>query len=423
MKAQKKRVLVVSAVQPFPGDSGQQVRVRNTLRALGDFFVIDFLTTVDRSAVGGVEEELRALVDHPIVLASRTSGNLAMRGATKVAGEVYCWMTGLKPSNFRLGVIEFSKRRMETHCSPDDYDLVLFEYFHAVGSVPFFREGGVPCVLDMHDVLWRSWERQLHHTRNPVRRLFRHRLVRKYKKREVTSWGSFDAVIAISAGEAEYVKREWPDIPVLTSPMGIETGEWQRAIEPARPPRVGYYGGMSNPYNQRDAMRCYRRIMPVVWERYPDAELWIVGGGAPTQFHELAKVDPRLHVTGFVANIQDILSTLSTVLCPFDGTFGFRSRLIEVMALGVPVVASPEAVYGMGLEEGRGVVLVGDDAEFAHAVCRFLCEPEFMQDQSHHARRQVELEFSFEATYGQLARDLYKLADPRRSSSVSGSSA
>ena len=107
--------------------------------------------------------------------------------------------------------------------------------------------------------------------------------------------------------------------------------------------------------------------------------------------------------------MASILATMRAVLCPWRGTYGFRSRLIEVMAVGTPVVATPDAVFGMGLEVGEGLHLAERDGALAEQ-CRILLQDYAVaHDQSMRARKQVEERFSFDETYGRLARDLSQL--------------
>ena len=146
--------------------------------------------------------------------------------------------------------------------------------------------------------------------------------------------------------------------------------------------------------------------MPLVWHRIPEAELWLVGSEPPASLLGLQDTDQRVHVTGYVEQIQDLLSTMSLILCPWTGTYGFRSRLVEVMALGVPVIASPDAVYGMDMRDGAGIFLRDSDSDMAEVGLELLEHPAYAKAQSRLARQQVEQKYSFEATYGRLAQEL-----------------
>ena len=161
-------------------------------------------------------------------------------------------------------------------------------------------------------------------------------------------------------------------------------------------------------------MRCYESIMPEIWKSLPEVELWLVGSDPPAFLRALEK-DRRVRVTGYVERVQDIIRTMAVVVCPFSGTYGFRSRIIEVMALGVPMVVSPDAVYGMGMDIGRGIFLEATDKKMAQTCIDLLRNPEAARQQSQFARAQVEEKFSLQATYGQLARDLLDFCNRRNS--------
>jgi hypothetical protein len=76
------------------------------------------------------------------------------------------------------------------------------------------------------------------------------------------------------------------------------------------------------------------------------------------------------------------------------------------MALGVPVVTTPDAVYGMDLPEEQGLLQGDDDGKLAQQVQRLLNDQAYSECQSHLARRQVERHYGYNATYGYLACEM-----------------
>jgi glycosyltransferase involved in cell wall biosynthesis len=195
--------------------------------------------------------------------------------------------------------------------------------------------------------------------------------------------------------------------------MGTDLTLWPYSWEPAQPPRLAYYGGLASHHNQQGALRCFNHIMPAIWRKFPQAELWLVGSNPPESLRALAS-DPRIKVTGYIENVQQVLRTMSAVLCPFTGTYGFRSRLIEVMALGVPVVATPDAVYGMELENRKGMMLGQNDGELARQALQLLGDSAFAHEQSRLAREQMTQLFSIENTYERLMHTLYDWLEIRK---------
>jgi len=392
------RMLVLSHVPPRPPDSGQRRRVFQTLTALRERFHVTLACLEPKQSPEG-------LCDVFLNVPSLRSTSPSARLTHGLRSAAFRLRTGLRASNYALGQVEFSSERLARLLGDLRFDCVLFEYWHAHAATAFFHERSIPCVLDMHDVLWQSHRERLASTPWMPSGLKRWALAR-YRRRELAAWQDFDAVIAITPGEHAYLQGELPPgTRTFCTPMGVDTKAFAFDPRPASPPRLAFYGNFSSPPNQRGARRCVKALMPRIWAERPDAELWLVGGQAPPSTRDLAG-DPRIHLTGYLKEPAEVLKTLTALLCPWQGTFGFRSRLVEVMALGVPVVVTPDAIHGMGLKEEAGVLLAPDDEGLARRALDLLEDKEAAAHQGRLARRQVEESLSFEATYGRLARDL-----------------
>lgn len=418
-RASKPRLLVVSHVLPFPRAAGQNQRVYYTLVGLRKRFHLTFLTFEPETSRAETRRKLLGLVDEAIVMPSALNGSALSRFWRRVKGLVYSITTGLKSSNYVIGEVEFKSQRIEQFVDLRQFDLALFEYWHAWKLSKTFRKLGVPTVLDMHDVLWRSYERSLQeHSRAP--QVWRQFALKRYRQAEEQSWSEFDAVIGINREEEEYARnRVSSSVEMFYAPMGTDLTFWPYSPERPQPQRLAFYGGMSTPRNQDSAKRCAERIMPLVWQRFPDVEFWIVGSKPPESIVKLSQ-NPKIKVTGFVDNVQAILRTMTAILCPWSGAFGFRSRLIEAMALGSPVVATPDAAAGMELEHLSGVLYGENDRTLADWAIRLLEDDRFSREQSGLARSKVEALYSFEATYGVLTEDLQRWMVSRKTQEEQG---
>jgi len=68
------------------------------------------------------------------------------------------------------------------------------------------------------------------------------------------------------------------------------------------------------------------------------------------------------------------------------------------MSLGILVVATSDAVYGMGLEVSEGIILVNKALEMAEFALNWLSNTKELNRQSPLGRRQMERSFSYEPT-------------------------
>ena len=409
------RLLLIAPSVLLPLDMASKVRILNILKAAVEKFDVTFLSRCDQNDISNNDEFLKSIgVNNTIFLPSRNRENIASRylyGGVSILAE---YLVGMPSHLFYSGLINLTPKRVADTLQDKHFDVVFFEYWFASPSVNYFKKLGIPCVLDMHDILWKKLVTSDDSDYKNVLKKFHNKfLADRYRTYEETSWRKFDHLIAINHEEAVYVRERMnSNVSMITAGMGVDLNEWHYCWKPVNPPRIVFYGSLSGTENEMAALRCAKGIMPLVWNRAPDAELWLVGAN-PTGSLLTLQTNPRIKVTGFVDRVQDVLSSAAVMLCPLKGKYGFRSRLIEAMALGVPLVTTSDAVYGMGLEEGKGITVHDNDDATADAVIALLNSPDMAKEQSLLARKQVEKKFSFEATYGRIVSFLLSCANNR----------
>ena len=409
------RLLLIAPNVLLPLDMASKVRILNILKAAVEKFDVTFLSRCDQNDISNNDEFLKSIgVNNTIFLPSRNRENIASRYLYGGLSILAKYLAGMPSHLFYSGLINLSSKRVADSLQGKHFDVVLFEYWFSTPSVNYFKKLGIPCVLDMHDILWKKLVTSDDSDYKNVLKKFHNKfLADRYRTYEETSWRKFDHLIAINHEEAVYVRERMnSNVSMITAGMGVDLNEWHYCWKPVNPPRIVFYGSLSGTENEMAALRCAKGIMPLVWNRAPDAELWLVGAN-PTGSLLTLQTNPRIKVTGFVDRVQDVLSSAAVMLCPLKGKYGFRSRLIEAMALGVPLVTTSDAVYGMGLEDGKGITVHDSNDATADAVIALLNSPDMAKKQSLLARKQVEEKFSFETTYGRIVSFLLSCASNR----------
>jgi len=397
----KSRLLVISKVYPFPGESGQQMRVRYSLESLRNDFHITFFSTSPKSQIEVVKKEISKYVDESIIIPTKFDG-IIIKTIYRIIGLIWMILTGLKFSNFIVSKIDFTTKRLESELAGKEYDIVLYEYWHSYKTIEYFIKKNVPTILDMHNILWQSYKSQLD-LKSWIPGVCKERLVNRYKRYEESAWTLFNGLIAINKKEFCYVNdvthNQKNNIYI---PMGIDLSKWSVERAPAQPPRIGYYGGLGSSHNQRDALKCYKDIMPLVWEEYSDAELWLIGSNPPNHLKELNKHDSRIHVTGYVRNVAEILKTMTVMVLPWEGTYGFRSRMIEMMALGLPIVTTEQAIDGMNISENTGLIISENNNQFVKGIDKIV---KFSKKESVDLTKQIKkavASYNYKVIYNQM---------------------
>jgi polysaccharide biosynthesis protein PslH len=90
---------------------------------------------------------------------------------------------------------------------------------------------------------------------------------------------------------------------------------------------------------------------------------------------ELAGEDVK--VTGFVKDLAACYAAATVVVAPLRFGAGTQNKVLEAMAMGVPVVSRNIGFNGLNINSGEGVILAMETEDFAAACIRLLqSEPE-----------------------------------------------
>jgi glycosyltransferase involved in cell wall biosynthesis len=168
-----------------------------------------------------------------------------------------------------------------------------------------------------------------------------------------------DAVVALTERDRDAMLPYAGSTPLVVIPLGSVAPE--KALDPAgqSPPSVLFVGNFHHPPNVEAATRLAGSIFPRVRQRCPDAELHLVGDGS------LDIAGPGVTITGRVPSIDPWLDRAAVVAAPLSTGGGMRVKVLEALAAGKAVVASPLAAEGL---QGAPLLLADGDEETADAI-------------------------------------------------------
>lgn len=151
-------------------------------------------------------------------------------------------------------------------------------------------------------------------------------------------------------------------------------------------------------------------VWPLVRQAYPDARLQIIGIHPTPAIRALDGRD-GIVVTGPVEDVRPWLRRSVATLCPVRIGAGMQTKILESLALGVPVITTPVGFEGLGAREGDGV-LVGDTPEaLAAAADRLLRDGTGRADLARRGRDFVERHYAWQ---DKMDRLFALLAGPTR---------
>ena len=177
------------------------------------------------------------------------------------------------------------------------------------------------------------------------------------------------------------------------------------------PWRLIFTGDFSAPRDVAAACRLARAILPRVRREIPGVELMLAGTNRTGDAVGALGTLPGVRVTGTLADVRASVWGAAVYVSPLHAGFGRKTRLLEPMALGTPVVASGATLMAMpDAAPGQHVLAADSDEEFARAIALLLRAPRLANTLARSARDLVERRYTwrtvaarYEALYSRLA--------------------
>ena len=219
--------------------------------------------------------------------------------------------------------------------------------------------------------------------------------------------------LLVSAEEADLFAQRLPDTDrdecaVMALRNGIDSTSFDPvSIVPEAPlqespgPRLIFTGQMDYPPNVAAVERAVRRLMPAIRESWPDAGYHVVGRNPPDSLKALDGLH-GCRVWGEVADIRTWLAAADLALVPLEIARGVQNKVLEAMAMQLPVVLSPQAATGIGACDGEHFAIGDDDQALIDHVLALLADPSSSALLGLRARRFVIDELSWEAALDPL---------------------
>jgi glycosyltransferase involved in cell wall biosynthesis len=216
-------------------------------------------------------------------------------------------------------------------------------------------------------------------------------------------------------GSAEAVEQR-----VSVVPNGVDLEYFSPPVEPREPQTIVISGKMSYHANVTAVVHFVNEVMPKIWSQLPDVRLWVVGKDPPREVRGLGvpwsnenAVDGardhtrqlRVLVTGTVGDIRPFLRRATVAVAPTRYGVGIQNKVLEALACGLPVVATPEAVSALDVRSGRELLVARDANELATSVLALLRDPQLRSKLGREGRLLVERQHEWRS----VARDLTQI--------------
>jgi sugar transferase (PEP-CTERM/EpsH1 system associated) len=389
-----KDLLFISHRMPWPLNKGEKIRGWNLIQRMARTYRVHLGCVVDDPAD----------MDH----VERMRGVCASVGAFPIdkARQKYHALLRARPGKPLMPAFYYApalQRWVDETLARQPIDLA---YVYSVAMAPYtLHRADLRQILDAQDIDSEKWAEYALKARFPMRMVWAReaRTLLAYERQAAAAcaWTFF-----VSEPEAARFRELAPDVAART--VAVECGVDLARFSPvdtykspfsASGPSLVFTGNMDYWPNADAVIWFAREVMPLLRARVPDLDFWIVGAN-PIPDVQALKALPGVHVTGRVEDVRPYVAHAAAIVCPLRIARGIQNKVLEGMAMGKAVIASPPAFEGVRAVAGTDLLVADGAAAFTATIVDVLEGKHPTLGAS--ARHAMEAHYAWDAVLGKL---------------------
>ncbi len=372
------RILFVCHRLPYPPNRGGKIRPFNFICHLHQQHevVVASLahTELERSEGAPLKDHCSEVIAEVVPEADRWRRAILALPTTKPSSVAYFWSPRLA-------------RRIRQAAAQKPFDAI---FVHCAFMGPYVKDllAGLR-VLDFGDLDSGKWFDYSRHRSFPFSWGYglEARKLRRYEKHLARI---FDRYTVTTQGELEEYKTLGGPHPATVIPNGVETSYFhRRAADHPDSAVLVFLGRMDYYPNAEGVLYFAREVFPLVRQAMPEAQLRIVGSNPSEPIKSLGRT-PGIPVTGHVPDVRSHVEATAVSIVPLRIARGTQNKILECMAMGIPVVSSSQAARGIQATPGQHLLVADGPQEFADRVLDLLRNPALRKQLADAAHQQVQ---------------------------------
>lgn len=354
------RILFACHRLPFPPKRGGKIRPFNIIRHFaeqGHRVTVGSLARSDEELEEG--RGLRDFCDKLLVGSIRKWSAVARMIAR---------LPTTSPSTMGYFYSAALHKYMRDEIASGEYDLV---FVHCSSASQYMRsQSGIPSILDFGDMDSQKWLDYSSFKPQPLA-LGYWLEGTKLEREERRLAGQFDVCTCTTKSELELLNGMNAARHASWFPNGVDTEFFAPDNGTYDPNEICFIGRMDYYPNQQAMVNFCEKILPEIQRRRPTTTLTIVGADPSSEISALGSM-PGITVTGTVDDVRSYVRRAALSVAPLAIARGTQNKILESMAMGVPVVASAVAAGGVDAIPGEQILIANDDADFGHQILNLL---------------------------------------------------
>ena len=253
-----------------------------------------------------------------------------------------------------------------------------------------------------------AWAEEMARTASGIRRVARWIEVLAWRHYERATRPRFDAIVVFAERDLADVAPTAGKARLLRIPLAVDVPTKALDAIGAEPPTILFFGSFGHHPNVDASLWLARDIFPRVLERAPEARLELVGQEPPDEIRAFETEAIAVH--GSVPDMTPFLDRAAIVAAPIRLGGSMRMKVLETLAAGKALVATPRAAEGVEATAGEHYLLSEDEDSIVEVLVRLVEDRDARQALGRSARAWAEANLgwgrgvrAFEQLYDELS--------------------
>jgi glycosyltransferase involved in cell wall biosynthesis len=363
------RILQLCPKIPWPPEDGGRIAMRVLARSLkragAEVRILALNPAKNRTAPESLPDEAR----EPALEAIDIDTSVTLGGALR------SFLAGTSYNVERFLSKAFESRLLEV-LQEERPDVVILESVFMVPYLPSIRPAtGALVVLRSHNVEHQIWQGLARIERRGPKRLYLRHLADRLRDYEASTVNDVDAVVPVTPEDAMGYRQLGATVPLHVAPVGIATDEYPDRAGHGDPLTLVFLGSLDWTPNV-DAVRWFLgSVWPLLRRSVPGARFHIGGSNPPPGLADALRAEGARFL-GRVPDAREFLASGAAMVVPLLAGGGVRVKILEAMALGVPVVSTRLGATSIDARAGEEILLADGPDSLAEACATLLTDRE-----------------------------------------------
>ncbi len=393
------RILFLTPTFPYPLDNGNKILIFNTIIRLAKQHQVFLLSFIQ----GNQSEYFPYLKDYCAGIETVSTPGPGIWGKDMsyskkgLIKNLFCPL----PYTISRWYLPEMERKLKEMVSKNKCDLVQIETLHLAQFAKF--TGNVPVILRQHNVESRVMERYYKYASDPLKRAYAYFQWRKLLRYERRLCLDSDLVVTLSLVDKDALRKISPEINAEVVPVGVDLGYFGAFFSARNSDEILYIGNLYFPPAMENILYFLKETWPKIKRIRPRARLSILGN-CPKKETKNIRNFPDVIFLGEVEDVRPFMAASALTIVPHRIASGVRFKILEAMAMKLPVVSTPLGCEGLEVEDGKHILIADTPDMFADKVIAILENDQLRNNLTEKAHALVQERYTWENANRELNR-------------------